>query len=270
MAFPRRLLVPGEEIVVEAHPNWSVLARSTVLAFVVVAGCVAGAVLWTSAPSFVLLGLLAIAVLAVASYGARLAIWRSNLFVITTVRVVYRSGVVRRTGREIRLDRIQDVRYHQTLLERLAGAGSLTIESAGAGGREPFPDIRHPAEMQSLINELIGPGEEEAEEGQHWPVARSSERRGHRSSGRRDRRARRAFDPDAHGLADSGLATPVVPIPAVAPPSSLPPPPGGGGPPAGSSAGLREELRDLERLHEAGVLTDDEFTRKRRQLLGLD
>lgn len=274
MAFPRRLLVPGEEVVVEAHPNWSVLARATALAVVIVAGCVTAAVWWTSAPSFVLWALLAVGVLAGASYLARLVVWRSRLLVITTVRVVYRSGVVKRTGREIRLDRIQDVRYHQSLLERLAGAGSLTIESAGAGGQEPFIDVRHPAQMQSLINELIGGRQPAGDEPEPTlPAApRASERRERRSGGRRDAGRREDLERDTGGLADSGRPTPVVPMPAVPPPSR--PAPGYGADArseaGGGGGGLREELRDLERLHEAGVLTDDEFTRKRRQLLGLD
>jgi hypothetical protein len=40
--------------------------------------------------------------------------------------------------------------------------------------------------------------------------------------------------------------------------------------PASSVGGqLGEQLRDLERLHELGVITDDEFDQKRRELLGL-
>ena len=33
---------------------------------------------------------------------------------------------------------------------------------------------------------------------------------------------------------------------------------------------LGDRLRDLERMHELGVITDDEFDRKRRELLGLE
>jgi hypothetical protein len=40
------------------------------------------------------------------------------------------------------------------------------------------------------------------------------------------------------------------------------------GDPVGGALG--DQLRDLERLHQAGVITDDEFDRKRKQVLGLD
>jgi uncharacterized membrane protein YdbT with pleckstrin-like domain len=87
---------------------------------------------------------------------ARLITWRAANLVVTNQRVIYRHGVVRRQSREIPLDRIQDVSFEQTMFERLVGAGSLTIESAGREGQEPFPDVAHPAKLQSTINQLIG------------------------------------------------------------------------------------------------------------------
>jgi membrane protein YdbS with pleckstrin-like domain len=155
MAFPRKLLAPGEDVVLEAHPNWSILVPRTSLFLLVVAGCVAIVVLWSSAPlwfGYVLLGFAGLFFLALL---AKIAMWRSTTLVLTNRRVVYRTGVFRRLGREIPLDRVQDVTYAQSLAERLVGAGSLTIESAGAGGEEPCPDIRHPAVVQSLINRLM-------------------------------------------------------------------------------------------------------------------
>jgi uncharacterized membrane protein YdbT with pleckstrin-like domain len=69
--------------------------------------------------------------------------------------VIYRHGVVTRKSREIPLESIQDVSYSQTIFERMVAAGSLTIESAGREGQEPFPDVAHPAKLQSTINQLI-------------------------------------------------------------------------------------------------------------------
>jgi membrane protein YdbS with pleckstrin-like domain len=155
MAFPRKLLAPGEEIVLEAHPNWSILVPRVALFVLVVAGCISVVVLWTNAPLWVGWALLGVAGVFLLFLAAKLLVWRSTTLVLTNLRVVYRTGVLRRLGREIPLDRVQDVTYSQSILERMVGAGSLTIESAGAHGDEPFPDIRHPAAVQSLINRLI-------------------------------------------------------------------------------------------------------------------
>jgi uncharacterized membrane protein YdbT with pleckstrin-like domain len=54
---------------------------------------------------------------------------------------------------EMPLDRINDVTFNQSLLERLVGAGDLSIESAGEYGQNEFTDIRHPEEVQKLIYE---------------------------------------------------------------------------------------------------------------------
>jgi membrane protein YdbS with pleckstrin-like domain len=155
VSFPRRLLAPGENIVVEANPNWSILVRPVAVSALIVAASAAVAVYWSTAPHIAYYVLVTISLLALIWLCTHLLSWRSRLLVITTERVVYRSGVLRRTGREIPLDRVQDVTYHQTLFSRLIGAGTLIIESAGSSGKEPFPDIAHPAEMQSLINRLI-------------------------------------------------------------------------------------------------------------------
>ena len=60
MSFPTRLLGPGEEVYLDSRPNWSYLFWPSVFTVLVLAGCVAAVVLWTSAPpvaGWVLLGM---------------------------------------------------------------------------------------------------------------------------------------------------------------------------------------------------------------------
>jgi len=155
MPLHRKLLAPGEEVVLETHPNWSILAPRVAMFLVIVAGCLSVVVAWARAPLWVGWVLLGVAALFLLGLLAKIVVWRSTTLVLTTLRIVYRRGALRRLGREIPLDRVQDVTYSQSILERLVGAGSLTIESAGSHGDEPFPDIRHPELVQSLINRLI-------------------------------------------------------------------------------------------------------------------
>lgn len=272
MAFPTKLLGPGEEIASETHPNWSVLIGPVFAFLVILAACISVVFLWGSAPIDVGYVLAVIATLAFLWLLGQLAAWRSRLLVITNRRVVYRWGILRRTGREIPLQRVQDVTYHQSILERLLGAGSLLIESAGAAGQEPFPDVRHPARLQTLINQLVSDPS---------PLSAGADVTGRRES-RKERREREREE-----------------TPAPPPPQALPPrwvrverdpqtgelpavtAPGGGGDAtpwptpsptseqnAPISFDLRQQLRDLEELHEAGVITDAEFDQKRRELLG--
>jgi uncharacterized membrane protein YdbT with pleckstrin-like domain len=68
-------------------------------------------------------------------------VWRSTRYVLTDRRLVLRSGVLGRRGRDLPLVRINDVSFRRTLLERLIGAGTLTIETAGEHGRVVFDDV---------------------------------------------------------------------------------------------------------------------------------
>lgn len=156
MAYPRKLLNEGESIVLDTRPNWSLLFPPLFLGGVLIAVLIVILIEESHDLSgwfgWIFLVLFALDLVYMA---ARLVTWRAANLVITTHRVVYRHGVLRRQSREIPLDRVQDVAYEQTLFERLVGAGSLTIESAGREGQEPFPDVAHPAKLQSTINQLI-------------------------------------------------------------------------------------------------------------------
>jgi uncharacterized membrane protein YdbT with pleckstrin-like domain len=77
--------------------------------------------------------------------------WLTTHFVLTTERLIFRSGVVAKFGREIPLERINDVTFSQSVFERLIGIGDLVIESAGEHGQSTFSDIRDPEAVQLQI-----------------------------------------------------------------------------------------------------------------------
>lgn len=74
---------------------------------------------------------------------------------VSNYRVVWRRGVLSRTGVEIPLDRVSNVNFHQSIIERMFGAGDLIIESSGQDGQSRFSDIRHPDEVQLVIHRQI-------------------------------------------------------------------------------------------------------------------
>ena len=155
MPYPHRLLHEAEDVVLDERPHFIGLLRPLLLAAVVLAALVAVFVLWSHAPAWFGFVLLAALLLDAGYRGTRLLQWRSTELVLTTSRVIYRSGLLHRFGREIPIDAVQDVTYRQGILERIAGAGSLTVESAGERGAEAFPNIRHPEGVQSLINRTV-------------------------------------------------------------------------------------------------------------------
>ena len=150
MAFPKRLLIPGEELILDLRPHPIALFLPAV---VTVAGIVA--FVWLSN----LIGnswkwwLLALFVLLVAYPVRRLIWWLTSEFVVTTDRVVHREGFIAKRSMEIPLEAINDVRFEQGILDRMVGAGTLIISSASEFGRNDFDDIRHPEEVQKTIYE---------------------------------------------------------------------------------------------------------------------
>ena len=63
--------------------------------------------------------------------------------------------MLRHTGRDISLQRINDVGFTQSLWDRIVNAGTLTIESAGEHGQETLHNIPDSDQQQQTINRLI-------------------------------------------------------------------------------------------------------------------
>ena len=153
MGYPTKLLSAGEVIKVDLKPHWlyflgpaTVTIVSIVVAIVVV---LAWDVSWAS-------WFVAIAIIVGACWlVGRFVRWLSTYFVITNDKVIYRSGVFKRSGVQIPLERVNSVNFEQNLFERMVGAGDLIIESGGMGGPAKFTDVRHPDTVQVLIHDAI-------------------------------------------------------------------------------------------------------------------
>jgi uncharacterized membrane protein YdbT with pleckstrin-like domain len=85
----------------------------------------------------------------------KLVKWRTTYFVVTSQRLIYRQGVVARDGVEIPLDRVNNVNFSQSILERLLGVGDLLVESGGQDGQQSFSDVSQPEKVQNIIHSTI-------------------------------------------------------------------------------------------------------------------
>lgn len=153
MAYPKKLLSDAETVVLETHPHWKtlVLPVLALLATLVLAGFLL-AVVDDSTGRYVIAGVAA--VLAVVFFLVPFLRWRTTLFVITDKRVVVRSGILSRTGRDIPLSRVNDVTFSHNLLERILGCGTLVVESAGERGQVQLTEVPHVEQVQRTLYEL--------------------------------------------------------------------------------------------------------------------
>jgi len=148
VAFPSKLLNDNEEVVLDLRPHWIYMVQP-VLA--VVGAIILGVVILDLDISFTKIPAAVVVLGCLVWFGIRYLKWSSTNFVVTTDRVIHRVGVISKHGIEIPLDRINTVFFHQSVFERLIGAGDLGIESAGERGSETFEDVRKPAIVQNEI-----------------------------------------------------------------------------------------------------------------------
>ena len=148
MPYPHRLLNDGEEVALDLRPHWwyfsrHILTGIPLLVLLVLAWKVGNTFLWW------VWGVLAIL------WAGWLALqylnWTFTHFVITTSRVIFRTGVLSKHGVEIPMDRIANINFNQSIWERIIGAGDLEIESAGKDGQTKFDDVWHPDAVQQEL-----------------------------------------------------------------------------------------------------------------------
>jgi uncharacterized membrane protein YdbT with pleckstrin-like domain len=154
MAFPKRLLADHERLVLDLRPHWVALVLPVAITVLLVA---AEVVLFAffDPPRWLFWVLLILGLLVILAFPFRsLLAWLTSHFVVTSDRVIHRSGWLAKSSMEVPLERINDVRFRQTVFERLVGAGDLVIESGGEYGQNRFTDIRKPEDVQKLIYEM--------------------------------------------------------------------------------------------------------------------
>lgn len=154
MAFPKNLLNEGEEIVLDLRPHWLYLIRSgaTLVAVVIVGLLVMFGWQPTDGAWAAMRAVLGVALLGSLGWFVWTYLkWSTTMFVLTTDRIITRSGVVSKNGIDVPLERANTVFFSQRVIERIFGAGDLSIESAGERGTNEFHDIRKPSIVQKEI-----------------------------------------------------------------------------------------------------------------------
>lgn len=149
MPFPKRLLVPGEELVLDLRPHWIALFLPALATIAIVLG---GFLIISKVDGFAInVILVAMAILLIAYPLRRLVWWLTSYFVVTSDRLIHREGWIAKHSMEIPLEAINDVRFAQGIFERIIGAGTLIVQSASESGREEFKAIRNPEDVQKTI-----------------------------------------------------------------------------------------------------------------------
>jgi membrane protein implicated in regulation of membrane protease activity len=222
-------LSAGEEVLVDVHPHWISLAAPAIVTVMAIAVAAAVAAQFPKAPTAVA-WVLAVMVAVPAAWLVKRAIHRSSIsLAVTTQRILLQRGLLRRDVTQLRLSRVKDVHCSQTFWERLIGSGRLVLEVVDEDGAFVVDDVRRPRSLQRVIGSRLGAAEPEEDEGIAY--------------------------------ADDDI-TPPHGVPMGPPPAT----------PAGAegdlrSASVHRQLVEIDDLRRRGILTEEEFERKKADLL---
>ncbi len=167
VAFPQKLLNPGEHVVVHTrtHPKALILPLSVLIVTAAVA-------IWIGTFSdSTILGIVVgvVAAVVVAWFTVRPIVgWLTTTYTFTNRRFIKRSGFIAKEGRTIPLNRISGVDFEIGVIDRVFGCGTLVVSDASEQGRALLKDVPAVEQVQLQVSEelhRLATGEPRAEDG---------------------------------------------------------------------------------------------------------
>jgi uncharacterized membrane protein YdbT with pleckstrin-like domain len=157
VGYPENVLAADEQVVLHRHPHWKRLVGPVLVLLLAtaVAAFVAGYVNqldWEQTAKNVIFGVIAAIWLVAVGWLTLWPFfsWWTTHFVITDRRVMFRHGLLTRSGIDIPLARINSVEFRHGLSDRVLRTGTLIIESASQDPLE-FNDIPRVEQVHSLL-----------------------------------------------------------------------------------------------------------------------
>jgi uncharacterized membrane protein YdbT with pleckstrin-like domain len=81
--------------------------------------------------------------------------WWTTTYTVTNRRLIMRSGILTRVGKDMPLMRINDVSYQRSLFDRMLGCGTLNIQTAAEGGTIKLDDVPNVERLHLEMTELL-------------------------------------------------------------------------------------------------------------------
>jgi uncharacterized membrane protein YdbT with pleckstrin-like domain len=155
-------LHPGERVLYEGHPSWRAildfylkgLAVTAVLCILVAlaTGLIGDE---TDRGLVTIIALVGVAITILAGFIKRVA----TNYTITDRRLHIKRGIVSRTIQETRLERVQNVNYHQTVVQRVLQVGDVDFDTAaGDDYNFVFAGVAEPADVVHMVDQATHHG----------------------------------------------------------------------------------------------------------------
>jgi uncharacterized membrane protein YdbT with pleckstrin-like domain len=147
MGYVEKNLITGEQVAYRSGLHWIVLVRSMVVAAVLavlgfvmlfegsrVEGTQYQQIVYAAGVVAILIGAINLLAAIIRRSGAE--------FAVTNKRVIFKTGVVRRSSEEIFLSKVESVTVNEGMLGRALDYGTINLRGTG-GTLEPFHKIAH-------------------------------------------------------------------------------------------------------------------------------
>lgn len=154
MSYANSVLQAGEAIKAVGKLHWIVFVRGLAFGFVGLMLLLYGYDTQTDsrrdlASILVIVGALCLLISAVLILSAWFHRWITEISV-TTHRVIYKTGFIRRHTVEMNMDKVETVDVDQSILGRLLGFGTIRVRGTGQS-IESLRGIAHPIELRNAI-----------------------------------------------------------------------------------------------------------------------
>lgn len=159
MTYPQKLLAPDETIKFETRPHWRALFVPAIVLIATVFG-MSWLYFWIDSQMFggtiirwiVLAG--GIAILALWAVRPFLR-WITTEYVFTDRRIIVRSGIITRQGKDMPLAKVNNVSFFVPAMGRLLNYGGLVIQSAGENDGLTINDVPDVEDIQRNVYQYI-------------------------------------------------------------------------------------------------------------------
>lgn len=153
MSYLTRILQPDEKVLFDGHLHWIIYDRA-ILCFVLAALCAVASFDFPGDHQGWKFAALSLGFI-FAGLGVITAIhawWRSftTEIAVTTTRVIYKTGFIRRHTVEMNMDKVESVDVDQSLMGRLLDYGSVRVRGTGAS-LERLDRVAHPLALRNAI-----------------------------------------------------------------------------------------------------------------------
>jgi uncharacterized membrane protein YdbT with pleckstrin-like domain len=158
MNYVQRVLQPDETLVYSTTVHWSVYLRATLFAIVALALLIGSQFTPQDEPATATALLVAAGVVGIITlwFWLKAFIDRATTeFAVTSRRVIYKDGLIRRRTFEMNLGAVESVDVTQSILGRILGFGEVRVHGVG-GSWEPYPLISDPLTFRSHITARPG------------------------------------------------------------------------------------------------------------------